>query len=67
MEAQIRHRDLREASGDTLLSESLICGFSSDRIVSLMIALAEDAIGLSREVAQSLLRIYKTGVSAGAR
>lgn len=30
-----------------------------------MIALAEDAIGLSREAAQSLLRISKTGVSAG--
>jgi len=41
-------------------------GFSTDGIIGLsMIALAEDAIGLSREAAQSLLRIYKTGVSAG--
>lgn len=41
-------------------------GFSSDGIVGLsMISLAEDAIGLSREAANSLLRIYKTGLSAG--
>lgn len=41
-------------------------GFSSDGVVGVsMISLAEDAIGLSREAAQSLLRIYRSGVSAG--
>lgn len=41
-------------------------GFSLDGVKGeSILAIAEDAIGLSRDAAESLSRIYKTGVSAG--